>query len=342
MDEKNEYLFFLTQPEPSLTSRAGNASQYISPVKNRFLVRMWAQVMIPAAAKNFDLIHFSKHLGVFGINSPSVVTIYDMTTLIHPEIYPSIDVWYWRTIQKRTLNKAKKIIAISNNTAEDIRRIYNLPDDKISVIFPAIADHFRPAPTENILHVLDRYNIPDRYIIHVGRIDKKKNLTMLVRAFARYLDRNLSDVNLVLVGEDYAKSLDTKLRPTIKELGLEEKVIFTGKVPDDDLPALYSGAFATVFPSIHEGFGLAPIEAMACGCPVIGHSAGAFKEVAGDSALILDSIGIESLADGLSQIIEDNMLRQELQERGILRAANFKPDQTASQTLQLYEEVVLA
>jgi glycosyltransferase involved in cell wall biosynthesis len=341
MDENNEYLFFLTQPEPSLTSPRGNASQRIAPVSNRFLVRIWAQFVIPLAAKNCDLIHFSKHLGVFGISSPSVVTIYDMTTLVHPEIYPFIDVWYWRSLQKRTLNNAKKIIAISNNTAEDLRQIYDLPDDKIRVIFPAIAHQFRPLPAENVSNVLDAYNIPDRYIIHVGRIDKKKNLTLLVQAFSRYLDRNLSELNLVLVGEDYAKSPDTKLRPTIRDLGLEKQVIFTGKVPDQDLPALYNGALATVFPSIHEGFGLAPIEAMACGCPVIGHSAGAFKEVANDAALILDSIGIETLAEGLSQIIEDDSLRHRLRQFGFERAANFKPEKTATQTMQLYEEIGL-
>jgi glycosyltransferase involved in cell wall biosynthesis len=104
---------------------------------------------------------------------------------------------------------------------------------------------------------------------------------------------------------------------------------------------LYNGALATVFPSIHEGFGLAPIEAMACGCPVIGHSAGAFKEVANDAALILDSIGIETLAESLSQIIEDDSLRHRLRHYGFERAANFKPERTATQTMQLYEEILL-
>lgn len=342
MDEKNEYLFFLTKPEPSLTSRLGNASQYIAPVRNRFLVRMWAQAVIPAATRNFDLIHFSKHLGVFGIRTPYVVTIYDMTTLVHPEIFPSIDVWYWRTLQKRTLNNANQIIAISNNTAQDIQRIYDLAEDKIRVIFPAIAEQFRPISADLVADALANYNIPDQYIIHVGRIDKKKNLTLLVQAFARFLNFDSSKPKLVLVGEDYAKSTDTELRPRIKELGLEQHVIFTGRVPDKDLPALYSGALATVFPSVHEGFGLAPIEAMACGCPVIGHRAGAFKEVAGKAALILDSIEVETLADGLSKIINEHHLRSELRECGFERAAKFKPEKTAKQTLQLYEEVVLS
>jgi glycosyltransferase involved in cell wall biosynthesis len=342
MDDKNEYLFFLTNPEPSLISHEGKASQYIAPVKNRFLVRVWAQVVIPIIARNFDLIHFSKHLGVFGISTPYVVTIYDMTTLVHPEIFPTIDVWYWRTLQKRTLTNASRIIAISNNTANDIHRIYNLAEDKVRVIFPAIAERFRPIPSELATNVLDTYNVPESYIIHVGRIDKKKNLTLLVKAFARYLDRTSSETNLVLVGEDYSKSADKELRPVIKQLGLEQHVIFTGRVPDKDLPALYSGALATVFPSVHEGFGLAPIEAMACGCPVIGHRAGAFKEVAGNAALILDSIGEETLSEGLSQIINDPQLRSELKENGYERAAKFKPELTATQTKQLYEEVIVS
>jgi glycosyltransferase involved in cell wall biosynthesis len=339
MDDGNEYQFFLTQHEPSLVTKSGNATQLISPFINRFLVRIWAQLVIPREVRNFNLVHFSKHLGVFGIQPPSLVTIYDMTTLVHPELFPAFDVWYWRTIQRRTLHQAEKIIAISNNTAMDVASYYHIPDEKISIIYPAIADHFQPAPEREILEVRDRYSLPNKYIIHVGRIDKKKNLTMLVRAFDRFRERYNNEINLVLVGEDYPKSFDTQLRPTIEHLGLNRKVIFTGRVPDQDVPALYSGALVTVFPSIHEGFGLAPIEAMACGSPVLGHGAGAFREVAGDAALILDVVGVDHLADGLYQIIEDEELRRDLRKQGISRAANFKPEKTATQTLKIYEEI---
>lgn len=339
IDSNNEYLFFLTEPEKALQSEMGKSSQIISPVKNRFLVRFWAQMVIPRSVKDFDLVHFAKHLGVFGIIAPSVVTIYDMTTLVHPELFPWIDVLYWRTIQKQTLIAAKNIITISHNTAADVARFYPGTKDKIRIIYPAIGEHFQPADITSISITRKRYGIPEEYIIHVGRIDKKKNLTFLVKAFDKFKRNNEADIKLVFVGEDYLKSPDLELRPTIAQLGLENDVLFTGRIPDRDIPALYSGALVTVFPSIHEGFGLSPIEAMACGSPVIGHRAGAFEEVAGESAFIVDSTGIDAFAQALSRTIVDNDLRQGLVEKGISRAASFKPQYTASQTLQLYEEI---
>lgn len=339
MDEENEYLFFLTEPEPTLTSNRDLVAQIVSPVKNRFLVRVWAQLAIPRYVRHYNLIHFAKHLGVFGINLPSLVTIFDMTTLVHPEIFPIVDVWYWRTLQSRTLRNAESIIAISQNTANDIAEFYPQTKNKIHVIYPAIGSRFRPVQPEEISAVKNRYGIPEDYIIHIGRIDKKKNLTFLVEAFHEFKKSRRNEIRLVFVGEDYQKSPDPNLRPRIRDLGLEHDVIFTGRVPDEDIPALYSGALATVFPSIHEGFGLAPIEAMACGSPVIGNSAGAFKEAAGDAALIVEHMTVPGFAQALSEVVFDQNLRQKLIQRGISRASSFEPRKTAAQTLRLYEEI---
>ena len=339
IDKDNEYLFFLTEHEPSLNSERGGSKQIISPMKNRFLVRIWAQMVMPRSVRDFDLVHFAKHLGVFKISPPSVVTIFDMTTLVHPELFPIIDVWYWRTLQPRTLFNAENIIAISKNTAKDVAKFYPGTEDKLRVIYPAIGTRFKPIQHDQISDVKSKYKIPENYLIHIGRIDKKKNLTFLVKAFDKFRNSVSSDIKLVFVGEDYPKSPDLELRPTINLLGLEDDVIFTGRIPDQDIPALYSGSLATVFPSIHEGFGLAPIEAMACGSPVIGHMAGAFQEVAGDAALIVESQSEDSFAGALSRAVNDQDLRQELIELGISRAGDFDPLKTATQTLRLYEKI---
>jgi glycosyltransferase involved in cell wall biosynthesis len=339
IDKDNEYLFFLTEHEPSLYSESGRSKQIISPMKNRFLVRIWVQLIMPISVRDFDLIHFAKHLGVFKISSPSVVTIFDMTTLVHPELFPLIDVWYWRHLQPRTLLNAENIIAISKNTAKDVAKFYPGTEDKLRVIYPAIGTRFHPIQHDQISDVRSRYKIPEKYLIHIGRIDKKKNLTFLVKAFDIFKKSDSNEIKLVFVGEDYPKSPDLELRPTIDILGLEDDVIFTGQIPDQDIPALYSGALATLFPSIHEGFGLAPIEAMASGSPVVGHMAGAFKEVAGDAALIVDSQSEDSFASALSRVVNDQELRHELIERGISRAGDFEPFKTATQTLRLYEEI---
>lgn len=340
LDSNNCYLFFLTQAEPTLRRQDRNVHQIISPTKNRFLVRVWAQIIIPYHSRDCDLVHFSKNLGVFTVGIPYVVTVYDLTILLYPDIFPAIDVWYWRTLERHTLTHATKVIAISQNTARDIKRYYDIAEDMIRVIYPAIGDQFKPVPKHIADGVLSRYDLPRDYFIHVGRIDRKKNLTMLVRAFHRFKLKTSQPTKLVLVGEVYPKSPDPELIPTIEALDLKNEIIFTGRIPDQDLPALYSQARVTLFPSLHEGFGLAPIEAMACGSPVIGHKAGAFVEAAGDAAMILDHISEEDLAEALITLNKDEKMRKELSDRGLERARHFRKEFSARQTLDLYREII--
>src|SRR3990170_493291 len=341
LDSRNEYLIFLSQPEPSLNTFAGNVTQRIAPVQNRFLLRLWAQYSLPSAVRGYDLVHFAKNLGVFGISAPTVITMYDLTTLVHPEIFPRFDVWYWRNIQKQTLLDAEAIITISKTTADDILRYYHIPRERIRVIYPAYANHFKPASINEIACIRDRYRIPETYILHVGRIDRKKNLTVLVRAFAEFQKQTTFNGKLVLVGEEYLKSRDTILHPTIEQLELRDEVIFTGRVPDSDVPALYSGALVTVFPSLHEGFGLAHVEAMACGSPLIASSAGAVREVIGEAGILLDSIDTNSIVEALIRVVKDPILRQEMQRRSLAHSEQFRGEYSARQTLRLYEELVL-
>ena len=340
LDPQNEYLIFLSQPEPSLNTSAGNVTQRIAPVKNRFWLRLWAQFSLPRLVRGYDLVHFAKNLGIFGISVPTIVTMYDLTTLVHPELFPWFDVWYWRNIQKQTLLDAKAIITISKTTADDILRYYQVPRERIRVIYPAYANHFKPASKEEIACIRDRYRIPEIYILHVGRIDLKKNLTVLVRAFAQFRQQTAFKGKLVLVGEEYLKSRDNNLHPTIEKLELTDEVIFTGRVPDSDVPALYSGALVTVFPSLHEGFGLAHVEAMACGSPLIASSAGAVREVIGEAAILLDSIDTKSIVEALIRVVKEPILRQEMQRRGLARTEQFRGEHSAWQTLRLYEELV--
>lgn len=339
LDTENEYRVFLTRSEPSLKTPAGNVEQYIVPIQNRFLARIWAQVQLPGAVRGCDLVHFAKNLGIFGLKVPAIVTVYDLTTLIHPEIFPRSDVWYWRTVQRRTLQEAARVIAISQTTAADILRYYGLPAGRVRVIYPTIAAQFRPAPVEEIARIRQRYGLPAEYVLHVGRIDRKKNLTALVRAYARFRESLPFRGKLVLAGEEYRKARDFALRPTIEELGLRSEVVFTGAIPDADLPALYSGALATVFPSLHEGFGLAPVEALACGSPLIANRAGALQEAAGEAALLLDEPAVESIAQALCLVASEPALREELKVRGLARAAHFNREESARQTLALYKEV---
>lgn len=340
IDSTNQYQVFLTQIEPSLFSKHANIKQTVIPIKNRFLVRFWAQLSLPFQTRGYDLVHFVKNLGVFGIPTRTLVTVYDLTTLIHPDIFPKFDVWYWKTIQKHTLNHADKIIAISNNTAKDLVEIYGLPAEKIRVIYCPYAAYFQPAAPVEIQAVARKYGLPENYIIHVGRLDLKKNLTFLVQAYAQFRAQTQANIKLVLVGEPYQKSMDHNLVPTIQQLGIAEDVIFTGRVPNEDLPPLNSGALASIMTSFHEGFGLAPIEAMACGTPVIAYSGGAIQEMAGGAAQLFDQLEISILAEQIRKVALDPAVRLDLRLKGISRAAQFSQEHSARQTLSLYEEIV--
>ncbi|HEX9092241.1 MAG TPA: glycosyltransferase family 1 protein, partial [Anaerolineales bacterium] len=325
-----------------LESSAGNIRQYVLPMKNRFAVRVYAQALIPLLTRGYDLLHFSKNLGLFGPIPPSVVTVYDLTTLIHPELFPKLDVWYWKTVQKATVQKASRVIAISEATARDLKQYYQLTNQQIRVIYPSIDPRFRPATPAEINRVREKYHLPDSYILHVGRIDVKKKLTLLVEAFARLsqlsCDNNSS--HLVMVGEVYAKGQDNELLPLVEKLGLTKRVIFTGKVPDEDLPPIITGARVTVSASVHEGFGLSAVESLACGTPLIAYRAGALQEAVGEAAFLIDNLNPESLASALRQVMTQPELRAELSEKGIARAQRYQSQQNVQQTLKLYEEIV--
>ena len=338
MDTQNQYLVALSDYEPSLATTAGNVKQWIIPIKNRFLVRIIAQLIFPFKLRGYDVVHFTKNLNLVGPLPPQIVTMFDVTILLHPELMPRIDYWYYKYIQKYTLRKAQRLIAISKDVAEGVKKFYGIPDEIIKVIYLAPAEHFKRSSMDQIKIVRKKYSLPEKYFIHIGHLDRKKNLTNLVKAFYITRQKTGFEGKLVLVGEKYPKGHDAELVPTINNLGISNEVIFTGGIPDEDLPAVLSGALAKVFPSIHEGFGLAVIEAMACGTPVIVGRAGAVEEIVADNGILLENIEVETIAEALIQIITDDSLRSQLSKKGLERSINFSWQKAAEQTLEIYYE----
>ena len=339
IDEENKYLVALSAFEPTLDMNNDRVRQWIIPIQNRFLARIFMQIIFPIKFRNYDLIHFTKNLNLLGIKPPQVVTIFDMTHVLHPELIPKIDHWYYSGIQKKMLKSVSRIIAISHDAAQGIKEIYHVPEEKIRVIHLAAGAHFKPAP-EDIISIIKRnYNLPDKYFIHVGHLDRKKNLTNMVKAFRMVKDKVKFTGALVLVGPEYPKGHDYELMPTIMELHLEQDVILTGAAPDTDLPALLSGAIAKLFPSTHEGFGLAPLEAMACATPVIASSAGAVAEVIGDAGILLPDTKPETIAQAMIRILSEPGLRDQLSRKRYERSKEFSWDKAAHQTMDVYNEV---
>ncbi len=324
----------------TLRTPAGNVRQWIAPFRNRFAVRLWAQGVLPFALRGFDLTHFVKNLGVFGVPTRTVITVHDVTTLRHADIFPASEVWYWRHVQGLTLQLADRVIAVSQATARDIAHFYPAAAHKTCVIYNGLGPQFRPAAPAAIGNLRRRYNLPGNYIACVGRLDRKKNLGMLIEAFALFRARFPGDVKLVIAGEEYAKLRDAALATTVQRLDLKEQVIFAGRLPDEDVPVLFSGALLAVFPSLHEGFGLAAAEAMACGTPLVTSAAGGLVEVVADAAELVPVAGAEAFAAALLRVAGEAGWRETLRRRGLERATHFQRANTAEATLRLYREVV--
>jgi glycosyltransferase involved in cell wall biosynthesis len=339
IDRYNDYHVYLSQYEPKFDDTEAKVKQHVIPWKNRFLTRLWAQSILPFQLRKFDLVHFTKNLGVFGVEIPSVVTVFDLTAVLHPDLFPWSDVLYWRYIQKRTLMAASHIIAISETTSRDIEKLYGLESDRVSVVYPGINPRFQRLSETQTMDIRSRYNLQFEYLLHVGRIDRKKNIEVLVRAFLHIRSTGF-DGKLVIVGAQYKKSPDYSLLATIKEHGLEEDVIFTGRIPDEDLPGIYNGALVAVIPSIHEGFGISAVEAMACGTPLIAHKAGAVDEVVGDAGILLTSVTERILSDSIEKMIGDIDLRKRFSTLGIERAKRYSREENARKTLAIYEGLV--
>ena len=339
-DTATQYTVYLTQPEPDLLQFAGHVRQVIAPVRNRLAVRAWAQAALPVQLRDFDLVHFAKNLGVFGLRQPTVVTMYDLTTLVVPDLLPKVDVWYWKTVQKWTMQQATRIIAISENTARDIEKFYAIPQAKIDIIYPACAANFRPARADEIEAVQGRYGLAAPYILHLGRLDRKKNASQLVLAYAALRQLTGYIGKLVFVGEDYSKGVDHQLYAVIQALGLGEQTHFTGAAPDADLPAIVSGAQAAVMTSLHEGFGIVALEAMACGVPVVVNRAGAVGEVVGDAGIVLDGRSVDDLVHALVIVTQQPHVPAWMRDRGLRQAAQFDWHKAALATLETYHKAV--
>jgi glycosyltransferase involved in cell wall biosynthesis len=340
IDKKNQYFVFLSQRESCLNVPNSCVNQIVVDIKNRFLARIWAQLALPVLLRRIDvdLVHFVKNLGIFLTPSKTIVTVYDLTVLLYPHIYPKADVIYWRLLEPLTLKKADHVIAISHNTARDLKRFYRLEKERITVIYPGYNPIFRPASKAAVAKVRRIYSLSPRIIIHVGSISGKKNLSTLVKAFYILKRDSMFDGKLVLIGRIYRKGEDAQLRKLIIGLGLEKEVVFTGPVPDAHLPPLYSSATLAAFPSLYEGFGIAPLEAMACGVPIITSRVGGLMEVVDDAALFVENpLDENEWAAAMSQLVKDQVLREEMRNKGIKRAKCFSVKRAALQTLSLYE-----
>ncbi len=284
-----------------------------------------------------SLFHATEHLLPHVRHIPTVLTVHDLVFQRFPQYHKALNYRYLRGTIALYCRRATAIIAVSGATKADLLTSYGLDASKITVIPEAAADFFAPQPQERIEAARRKYGLPPRYLLSVGTIEPRKNLGRLADACGPLLAQGLID-GLVLVGSK--GWLYEGFFQHLEELPWRDRIILTGFVADEDLPAVYAGALVTVQPSLYEGFGLPLLEAMACGSPVCSSNASSLPEVGGDAARYFDPQDTDEMAAVLGDLLGDAELRREMRQRGMNRAALYSWRRTAEKTVALYERVI--
>lgn len=283
------------------------------------------------------LYHSPYYLMAYWPGVPTVFTCHDLIPLRYPQYFSVAQRLIYRLTHLLALNTAAATISVSRATQTDLMRCFRLVPQRVVVIPEAADARFAPQLPERINALRIKYALPEQYVLYFGSNKPHKNLVGLVEACkisnVRY---QMSNVKLVIAGhwdERYPEAMRA-----VEESDLRGQVVFLGPVDEADLPALYSGATLFTFPSLYEGFGLPVLEAMACGTPVVCSSTSSLPEVAGDAALLVNPLDVEGLAQAIGQLWSDEGLREHIRARGLAQAARFSWEQTARETLAVYEQ----
>jgi len=292
------------------------------------------------------IVHLpNHHLGRYGffLKVPYIITVHDLIryfdlkghgTLIH---HPNLRDRFYLSLDYRGVKKAIRIIAVSQATKHDLVKHLGIPEERISVVYEGI-DHRLFKPTSRRL-------VDYPYILFVGSEHPRKNFARLLRAFSRLKSqRRFKDLKLLKVGKAGGSEAEFRKHTlqVINELNIPRDVVFTDYVAEEDLPAYYSGAECFILPSLYEGFGLPPLEAMACGCPVIVSNRASLPEVTGEAAIEVYPYGTDDLVSALEMVLTDVHLKRNLVSKGLKQARKFSWEKTAELTLQVYDRVAVS
>jgi glycosyltransferase involved in cell wall biosynthesis len=310
-------------------------------------LKLTSALGIPQAVKNADIdilhvpVHWYNQITPFVFNRKikKVLTVHDLTPILFPEMHTRETNLTWRSSFKFIKNRTNIMICVSESTKTDCVKLLNIPEKRLRVIPLSADEQYKPLKNKKQIHdeLKQEYNIDFPFILFVGTLEKRKNVPTLIKSFYK-LKKSKVDHKLVVVGGKGWKY--TKIFDLIEELNLKNEVIFTDYVSDEYLVKLYNAADLFVYPSLYEGFGLPPLEAMACGCPVITSNTSSLPEVVGDAGIMIDPNDINSLTESMLKILTNNQLREEMSKKSLERAKMFSWKKTAKETWNVYEDVV--
>jgi len=287
-----------------------------------------------------DVVHFPAFTGsqvraYSAATVPIVLTVHDLTPILFPEAHPTKSSLLWGKAFRNCVKYVSRWIAVSENTKNDLISLFDINPETVAVVPEAANEIFKPTNEKEQFqkYIFENYGVEIPFMLYVGTLEPRKNIPSLLKAFSIIRKHGYSH-KLVLVGGKGWKY--SEIFSAINELSLTDQIVIPGYVPDEDLVYFYNLADLFVYPSLYEGFGLPPLEAMSCGTPVITSNKSSLPEVVGDAALLVDPLDVRALAGAIESVLANKELRAELSERGLKRAKFFSWEKTAEQTWSIY------
>lgn len=339
---QHEFIFLFDRPYAEEFVFAPNIEPVVIGPKARHPLSfiIWMEWSVRRALKKYKADVFLSPDGYVSLLSrkPTVAVIHDLNFEHFPQDLPALARWYYRTFFKWFARKAAVVATVSNFSMLDIEIRYKVPKEKLRVVYNGVGEGFKPLPEKKQVAVREEFFGGNEYFFYVGSIHPRKNISRLIEAFDLFKSETDNSIKLVIAGARYWWT--EEMEDTIDAIDHREDIIFTGRIPDEELYQMMGAAKALTYVSYFEGFGIPVIEAMKCGVPVITSDQTSLPEIAGDAAILVDPFSHVAISDAMKKIISNDDLRESMIEKGKLRAGEFTWEKTALAMWKCIEDAV--
>jgi glycosyltransferase involved in cell wall biosynthesis len=338
IDRDTEYILLCRDADMGVPRQLGENFRAVRESSANYSIREQVHIPYILIRERPDVYHAPHYVLPPAVPCRSVVTIHDTIHLMFPQYLPNRGAYaYARTLMWAAAKRSDRILTVSESSKRDIIHYFNVNPDKIVVVYNALDERFSVEPTaEEIARVRERFQLDHGFVLYVGNIKPHKNLVRLIEAFDGLRREGFEDLKLLIIGDEISKW--PALRRAVHRLKLHKHVRFLGFQSDETLASLYRLAAVFVFPSLYEGFGLPPLEAMASGTPVVTSNVSSLPEVAGDAAVLVNPYDAIDIKDGIKRVLTDPALREELRRKGLQRAREFSWERSVARTREIYVE----
>jgi glycosyltransferase involved in cell wall biosynthesis len=343
IDHDNEYVLLCQEPDLGVSAPLGANFRTVLETSPNYSLREQLHVPWALRRERPDVFHAPHYVLPVAVHCRTVVTIHDCIHLMFPQYLPNrVAHAYAKASMWNAAKRSDRILTVSEASKRDLLRFVHVPPEKVVVVYNAIDERFWHVPSDDeVARVRERYQLNHDFVLYVGNIKPHKNLVRLIEAFDLLRTRvGRDELKLLIIGDEISKL--PALRRAVHSHKLHKHVRFLGYLPDETLAVLYRLANVFVFPSLYEGFGLPPLEAMASGTPVVTSNVSSLPEVAGDAAVLVDPYNVESIVRGIQDVLTDAGLAQQLRLKGLVRAREFSWERSVARTLEVYTEVAAA